>query len=114
MHLRICLSGIQAGGKSRGIQAQLGSIALEDLDGVLFAAPVLGAGKEAVVHGPESLSALPCSTQGSFASLPRLRVNGIQWVLQKDQSDLACGNVRFIQKRARLQCVTGTEWSLEL
>jgi hypothetical protein len=41
-------------------------------------------------------------------------MDAFQGELAKDLLDLAGGNVRFIQKRTRLQRMTGTEWSLEI
>jgi hypothetical protein len=55
---------------------------------------------------------LSCAER-SFASFACLGVDCVQRVQEKNLFDLACLNIRFIQKRTRLQSVTGTEWSLE-
>jgi hypothetical protein len=66
------------------------------------------------MHGPESFGSLLPYAECGLACLPRLGVEGIEGVLNEHVFDFACGYVRFIQKRSRLQSMTATVWSLKL
>jgi len=55
-----------------------------------------------LVHGPEGFGSLFGGAERAFSRLPRLGMDGIERVLKENMFDLACGDVRFIQKRARL------------
>jgi hypothetical protein len=54
------------------------------------------------MHGPEGFGSLLGGAQRSFGCWACLRVNGVQGVLAENVFDLACDDIRFIQKRARL------------
>jgi hypothetical protein len=54
------------------------------------------------VHGPEGFGSLLASAERGLGRFPRLGVEAIKGMLNKNVFDLACGYVRFIQKRSRL------------
>jgi hypothetical protein len=54
------------------------------------------------VHGPEGFGPLLAGAERGFGRFPRLRVEGVERVLNENMFDLAYGYVRFIQKRSRL------------
>ncbi|MBC8262673.1 MAG: hypothetical protein H8E47_00930 [Anaerolineales bacterium] len=54
------------------------------------------------MHRPEGFGSLLPSAKRGLGSRPCLGVDGINGVLKENVLDLACGDVRFIQKRARL------------
>jgi hypothetical protein len=54
------------------------------------------------MHGPEVFGSLLGGAERGFGCWPSLRVEGIEGVLKENVLDLACGDVRFIQKRSRL------------
>jgi len=54
------------------------------------------------VHSPEGFSSLLGGAERGLGRQPRLGVDGFEWKLKENVFDLACGDVRFIQKRARL------------
>jgi len=65
------------------------------------------------MHGPEQLRVLLTGAVCSFVSRRRIRVN-VQREVAEDVDDLTSDTVRFIQKRLRLQSMTGAERSLEV
>jgi hypothetical protein len=65
------------------------------------------------MHIPEQLRVLLPSTVCGFVSRRRIRVN-VQREVAEDMDDLTSNTVRFIQKRLRLQSMTGAERSLEV
>jgi hypothetical protein len=80
----------------------LGNISLEQLGRVLLATPLSYFLEQEIVHGPEGFSSLLGNAEGSFSRWPRLGVDTFKWELKENLFDFACGDVRFIQKRARL------------
>jgi hypothetical protein len=54
------------------------------------------------MHRPKVFGSLLASAEGGFGCLACLRVDGIEGMLKENVFDLACGDVRFIQKRSRL------------
>ncbi|MCD6554915.1 MAG: hypothetical protein J7M16_13005 [Anaerolineae bacterium] len=54
------------------------------------------------MHGPESWGSLFRGTKRGFGGLPCLGMDGVEWVLDENVLDFASGDIRFIQKRARL------------
>ncbi len=54
------------------------------------------------MHGPEGFGSLLGGAERGFGRRPRLGVDGVEWELKENVLDLASGDVRFIQKRARL------------
>ena len=97
-----CLSRFQAGDKGISVEAQVGGVFLELFGQVLLPAPFLGCLEETLVHGPEGFGSLLGGAERSLGCWSSLRVDGVQRVLKENVFDLACGDVRFIQKRSRL------------